>query len=1282
MSWFKQAYMKSSLLLLLTLFTLPLLGAVPNEPGTLAPSYDLRVYGTLKTADTTPAGAYYHRVEITTESSAKAKILVSKFLRDFTVLPPVIIEPLKVSDETSVPVIAFENGRRIVPVLKAGESTVAFYLFDTQMDLTRFASSTDALDGAIDVEGRNYPYFFDFWDRHAMGSWYDPRLDWDGKYFTEAGNNSYQRHFGLNMNMGGDFMEGAAESDRYGIGYKFNRWLDVSVSAYDQNPEGATRGDPDISFLASYYGDVPYATNPVGSGQMNEMMSFYRQFSNDEFLTCITDPHGETGPGSDSYIGANQRDQYSRLDLVHYLRDTRKLSLGDLGTRWYGDANKYKSWDDVNWPREREYYGWDNAGQNQDLAGTWKLNGGALADGEAAGYPTPGYDDSKWFTFQQPGATYIDVTHRPGGPGGWNRFTFTPDDALLKSGKTIYLSICPFNDARFTTPDTIYLNGQKLASLTFGYGLEWGQYDVTSILKPGANVLAVHSQYGMMRGPVFLTQKKAEKFPTSDPTLNARWYDTREWLAEDVARGNARDITYMRSAQPEIPLKIMAYDSMIDVMNPYSAALGAVPHDTGEGAFFRPWDKRYGFLRGIEDSSEPSAPGRNLGEVEGIFFCMTMEGMNAHDYFINLTNLLCDPAQKAWYDKNVPYLELMGSFNLQKPEIVIARSLRVLRDFPFDVPEENDIGRGDIQMAKYSYLYTSERELADHLLDNEKVIIDDNFHALNPEDVDNLQAWVQNGGTLILNQRSGREDYLHGTTWPISKLLGGTPTIRPQTGHITFDANPVILKSYAGKSFPNEGHSVDWQNYDYFFDSITMDNPGADAQIVARYDDGKPAIWVKPLGKGKVVMLGSAFYRKTSDVHGYYEGSHDEAVFYKALFSDLGIAPIVTSDEDKLWSERFISNNGSTEMLILGSRVPLSGVSATWDLGFHPSRVFDPVDGSDIKATIDGNKVTLDNLDFEPNQMRYYAVSRSDWSAGDTLAHWLNRQGELWHGLTIPAAEVPVMPLHAINIMGDYEVKQFTDEATARKALAPGFDTDGSWRSMRSSDWEVAGLTTGPNICTVYRRTLQVSAAWLKDLRGVEIMSTGGPSGPLEMAINGKVVLGTPGADAPENVLSALKPGTNLLTFFAKSGGANGGFNNIYALRRLPAGKFVDISSGWTGITSDTTSENVNFPAKGQYTMIRKNLTLTDEMKAAGSIWAEVDGNTAAVSVNGHVVYFSSHYGAIYQPGQIYRVNLSGALNKDGANEIAVGSGNWINGQFLPADLNIASVRLVLVPKD
>jgi hypothetical protein len=1270
--------------LLFVALALPLFADAPSSPTPLAPQYDLRVYGKLTTEDKTPANAYYRQIRITAENPGKAQLLAAKFLRDFTVLPVVLPQNVSVGDKT-LPGLAFESGRRILPIWKEGQSFVDFYLFSAQMDVTRFVAETpDAVSGAAAVQGRKYPYYFDFWDRHCMGSWYGPRLGWDGPWFTENGSDAFMRHYGMNINLGGDFHIGAAEADRYGIGYKFNRWLDVSVSAYDFDPQSATTGDPDVSFLASYYGDVPYADNPVGFGQMDEMTAFYKQFTDDDKLTSITDPHGETGPGTDAYIGANQRDEYSRKDLIHYLRDLKKFSLADLGTRWYGKSDKYQKWDDVTFPREREYYGWDD-GHSQDLSGTWRLKGGSLAEGESGNYQQASFDDSKWFSFQQPGATYIDLTHRDG-KGGWNRFSFTTDDALLKSGKAVYLTICPFNDARWTTPDTVYLNGKKLGDVTFGYGMEWKQFDVTSGLKPGANLLAVHSQFGVMRGPTFLTLKKVEEYPTSDPTLNARWYDTREWTADDVARGNARDISYMRSTDPDRPVKIMAYDSMIDVMNPYTQALGAYPHCTGESAFFRPWFKRYGYLRGINDSSEPSQPAKNIDELKGLFFCMTMEGMNAHDYFINLTNLLLDPLQKAWYKKNLPYFELMGSFDLKRPDIVITRSPRVMRIFPFDLGEENDPGRGDIQQAHYGYVYASELEIADKLIDNYKVILDDNFHALNPEDVDHLQAWVEAGGTLVLNQRSGRSTYLQGNSWPIAKLIGGVPTIRPQTGNIKFEANPVILKAYAGKSFENKGECVDWQKYNYFFDSIAL-NEGPDISVVARYDDGKPAIIVRTVGKGKVVVLGSAFYRNARDMmNGYYDGDAKDVAFYDNLFADLGVAPLVQSSSDRLWAERFISNNGSTEMLILGNqdvKTPLKGASAVWDLGFHPSRVFDPTDGSDLNVKIDGNKVTIDGLDMEPHEMRYYAVERSDLAADETLKHWLSRQSDMWHAITIPAVAPPEEPLHNISFPGLFAVRQFTDETEARKALAPDTAIDKSWRQMRQSDWEVAGLSMGTNIVTVYRKEFTATPEWLKGQRGVEIMTNGGPMGPIEMAINGTRILGGGSPDVtPEQVYAALKPGANLLTVFAKAqGNGNGGFNNIYSLRRLPAGEFVDFSTDWVGYTSDTDSAKVDFPAKGSWTIIRKTLTLTDAEKAAGSLWVEVDGNTAAVSVNGHVLYYSSHYGSMYPPGRMYRVNVTSDLKKDGPNEIAIGSGNWLNARFLPGDMDITSVKLLLVPK-
>ena len=536
----------------------------------------------------------------------------------------------------------------------------------------------------------------------------------------------------------------------------------------------------------------------------------------------------------------------------------------------------------------------------------------------------------------------------------------------------------------------------------------------------------------------------------------------------------------------------------------------------------------------------------------------------------------------------------------------------------------------------------------------------------------------------MLNQRSGRDSYLQGNdTWPIASLLGGTPEVRPQAGNIKFEAAPVILKAYAGKTFKNYGECVDWQKYNYFGDSIALTATGADVSVVARYDDGKPAIIVRTVGKGRVVVLGSAFYRKSSDVHGYYIGSPDDIAFYDHLFADLGVPPLVESSNDKLWSERFISNNGSTEMLILGNQdaaTPLQGSSAVWDLGFHPSRVFDPANGSDIKVNIDGTKVTIDNLDLAPHELRYYAVERSDFSADEPLKHWLGRQSDLWHALTIPAATPPVIPLHAITFPGLFDVKQFTDESEARTAVAPDAVVDNTWSKMRESDWEVAGLSTGPNIITVYRKSFTVTPEWINGLRGVQLMAMGDARGPLEIAINSSIISGGPSPATTEQILAALKPGANLLTFFAKAAGdGNGGTNAVYALRRLPAGDIVDISSDWTGWLSDTSTAKVDFPAKGNWTMVRKMITLTAAQQNCSSIWLEADGNTAAVSVNGRVLYNSNP--SLYPAGNPYRVNITADFKKDAPNEIGLGTGNWLNGQFLPAELQINSVKLILVPK-
>jgi hypothetical protein len=732
----------------------------------------------------------------------------------------------------------------------------------------------------------------------------------------------------------------------------------------------------------------------------------------------------------------------------------------------------------------------------------------------------------------------------------------------------------------------------------------------------------------------------------------------------------------------------MAFYAMIDVMMPYLQQLGGYPHCTGEGAYYRPWFKRFGYLRGIPDSSEPSAPAKDMNDLRRIFFTLTMEGGNAHDYFLHLHDITRNPEMKAWYEQNVEYFKLMGRFDLKKPDVVVTHSWRNDRVYipwttgPSDTGYQNDVGRGDLQEAHFSYVYTSERELQDHLLDHYKIIVDNNFHTLNPEDAANLDAWVKAGGTLVLNQRSGRNTYLQANAWPLADLTGCTSTVRPMDGNIHFEANPAILKAYAGKTFANKGNVLDWQQHGYYADCIALEPKAPDVAVIARYDDGKAAIVMRSVGKGRVVVLGSSFYRDSHDTRGYFVGTHDQSLFYQALLGDLGAAPVLQSDQDTLWGERFISNNGSTEMLVLGNQSDtdtLQNGSATWDLGFAPKRVFDPVTGADLPVKIDGTKVTISGLTLVPYEMRYYAVERSNQDALDPLAHWLFRQGQLWAAVS-PGREGgeqdkcwPVQPF------GNWLVKQFDAEADARAALTSG-KTDDSWKSVRKGDWASLGLRIDKTLWSVYRQEVTVDANWLKNLAGVDILWTQGFHTDRAMAINGTVLVDKGKYDRAA-VLAALHRGKNVITVLCNANGAgNGGMIADFVLCPVPGANptgTMDLNSNWTAYTSDITSEQVNLPAAGNWLMLRQTVKIPEQYRNC-QVWIETPG-LSLVSTNGHLRYPSNNYGARYHRDPLL-LNITPDIRFGEDNELALGGGNW-NDDIRVGAMKLQSARLLFIPK-
>jgi hypothetical protein len=437
--------------------------------------------------------------------------------------------------------------------------------------------------------------------------------------------------------------------------------------------------------------------------------------------------------------------------------------------------------------------------------------------------------------------------------------------------------------------------------------------------------------------------------------------------------------------------------------------------------------------------------------------------------------------------------------------------------------------------------------------------------------------------------------------------------------------------------------------------------------------------------------LGSSFYRNARDIRGYFMGTHDQAQFFQALFSDLGIAPVVESSDDLLWSERFISNNGTTEMLILGNQnpdQPLHEAAARWKLDFAPRRVFDPVTGHDLAVKISGNTVTLDHLNLDPLEMRYYAVERPDRDGAGMVQHWLFRQSQLWHAVPPGRAAPPPDPSWPAIPRGNLLVKQFDSEPAARAALGAEGPTDATWQSLPLGDWASYGLRTGTNVWAVYRKTFTLDPAWLRDLRGVEFNWNPWQLGacPQELFINGLLVWKNTEPANDDQLLGVLKPGENLFTAIVRGrqGDGDGGLFNPWALRRIPGanGEVQDLSKQWTLYSSDVATHLADFPTTASLCIARKSVVIPASYRDR-SVWLEVKTTNPQdctyVATNGNLRYIGG--GGAYWRGP-FLMNITPDVKFGEANDLVIGAGNDVIGGLTTRKPTYEYAHLIFVPRE
>jgi hypothetical protein len=1097
------------------------------------------------------------------ENPEKAKLLMHKLGRDLsqTATVPAAWKQVKLGAQT-VPVLLRPGLGCFLPCVK-GKVVSAYTAPDGQSPEEAFAKIANDLNGAQFFDPSfSYPAYLDKYSHYGIGSWY-PSNWGDGN--SKGKPNDVDDHFKfareydltLQPNAGGYLLRNLLPKlHEYGRPYHFAEWQEWSPELAIMAPEELTTTNDQFSAMPHYYGQISDGGRRLMDWNNWMLQARVREHVNDPLLVDWADPNGEVGPFSEDYFW--DFTENNRKNFVRYLCDIRGYTLKALGEAWYGDAKRFKSWDDVPIPMSYDLYGWTPESIMADRS--WRIHPAtpdkALQEGLAAGYQRDDFKDTNWVEFPAPGGELISTFWRAN-KAIWHRGSIDVPAEWLKKKRAagpIYLAAATFTSARgFRNPDRVWINGQELAAWSHcpGYDLHT-QFDVTNLLRPGKNTIAYLPPHNSFHGTFFLTDQPYEDYPFKDSHRNARYSDWREyipWAITDMLEDTYKAI---RAIDPDRFIKMHAFGHK-DLGIPLAARYAAFGHNTGDEAFFRPWDRRFGYVRGIPSSAESS------GSVDSpehfkrwLGWHSFTGGLNALDYFHNIQSMMYSPAAELWKEY-MPYWKLSPRRDLKKPDIALFWSSRNNGLLPRPVPYCFDLGRGDLQPLGYSYVYVDETTVRDGLVKDYPVIWDTGTFIMDPETVAGLKKYVENGGTYVLLQETGRHTMTQRDAWAVSDLTGfKVSEVRPMTGGLSIMNDQPLFKKLAGKTFYNRGKSIDYSDYNYADKCIALEPISKDTQVIARYDDGAIAIGMRTLGKGRVIVLGSPFWRDSYDQGGMWWPGESQSDFLEDIFAGLGLKPLATADTHRVWREHYFATNGTEEFLFLHNPYdePVT-FNTEWDAMQPVGKLFDPKNGQEIPGTVDGRTVRLNKITLKPRET--LIVATQSVKAPEVVLHdWFGELSKIWRkseGGKI--LERPDLPVYELRLAEKLSGKVLTPEEAAALPKIPEGLKLGACQSP-------AAFKATPDKVRrcVFTVNFKTPAKWRPEdgvilyIRGMN-HAVGNVVGPVDAWLNGTKVFdqvitiaegyNTLQGGAKAEVNKLLKPGgENVLVFTTASNGFEG----------------------------------------------------------------------------------------------------------------------------------------------
>ncbi len=1243
------------------------------------PPVKLRGYGTLSGTFTSDIldGQPVSVLKIVCEDKAKAQLLQAKYLSDLQILPG--IKPLAIpAGQTTLPGwIADDQG--VFLAARSG-TTVSIFTSPTAEGVVKLAQGSLGASWTQQVFSPEVavPMYLDRWDKFGFRFYYAPFASPKGpdnkpipgydptQDFAYA---QQSNHAGLviwhgplavdnaegitNINWW-DWALKAAQEKQLPVG--INDGQDRATWAYNRYPDQIIQYHP--GFMGGWYGNMNFGEEILSWNAfaakdqvLAEVQQSLRSIDHYENITSWLEPHEEMGHGvADLLVDYGPvADQGYRK----YLKE-KYVYVTTLSQRWYGDATTLKSWDDVKVPELASFLGWGP--DAIDLTGLWKVKYDAPFDAQAG---STTLDDSQWPEIPAP--NHAIVRFLPRKPAIFRRH-LTVDPAWRSAHDQVWLYVWDLNDVRPgkdpRSDVLVYLNGTLLPEIPHKVTQDhWVALDVSKVLVPGDNLVAITLPMGMFNYRVYLSPHEPVLYPNLGTGKNAQWVDFHDWNAWTRSAAVRRGSQMIRQFDPNRGIMLMSPDSYIDGIAKVAKDYGGDFHNTGYMAGF--WSDSLPSLArglGLPMSVEPGGPAHTVPSFKAYFGRWLTEAVDGIDYFGHEGDILWNPDIKKCFEDHLSMYESIGKYHAPTAEVAALYSPRnyTLLNFPW----YSGVGYGGSNPLHLGSGYSKWNIRAvlrgayesDGLLEasfgrgdaaHYKVIIDTNTSMIDDQLLADIEKYVRDGGTFVTYVQTGRHTPTEIDTWPIEKLTGY---------HVTSLSQPTPWQQdQLHWAKDQEIFSGDWMNQAQS-DGLSLKKVAPDTQDLAYWKDGSVAIGQRQLGKGTIIEIGCRFtpwglpdridkdirdflikmYGETKN-YGLPMGEddilmtpelHATAEIFAEILKSRGVAPIparIEPENQDALLRHYVSNNGlydvwtvwnQSQTRSISTNVVLHGPNPAWAINFD--------DGS--RSPVVGHQLPIN---LGPEDTVVYLTPRG--APASASQQWFALQRNWWQGTADTGAPLPHFESRlAVNLTTDWAFKPLDEsQADISGLLDPKLD-DSSWIHR---EFGVFSIPDYPDVHhALFRKRFTVPAAWdhgrvalwLRSWDQTTFLTTG------RVYLDGKLIKDTsPDGVVGEEAGGALQAGTSHVIVVEISG------NNALVGVRGPAwiayhpapAATQDLSGSW-----QTSPDGLTYPSTsilpGKVEKIDRRIVKIDAAQAERTVvvHAVSDNSLEGVIINGRFV--------------------------------------------------------------